>query len=40
LLEKAANDLVSAFVAAGILKEMTGKNRNRLFVFNEYVKLF
>jgi len=37
---KAANDLVSAFVAAGILKEMTGKNRNRLFVFNEYVKLF
>ena len=40
LLEKAANDLVSAFVAAGILKEMTGENRNRLFVFNEYVKLF
>ena len=37
---KAANDLVSAFVAAGILKEMTGKNRNRLFVFNEYVQLF
>jgi Fic family protein len=37
---KAANDLVSAFVVAGILKEMTGKNRNRLFVFNEYIKLF
>jgi Fic family protein len=37
---KAANDLVSAFVEAGILKEMTGKNRNRLFVFNEYVQLF
>lgn len=37
---KAANDLVNAFVEAGILKEMTGKNRNRLFVFDAYVQLF
>jgi Fic family protein len=37
---KSANDLVSDFVDAGILKEMTGQNRNRLFVFHDYVKMF
>ena len=37
---KAANDLVNAFVEAGILKEMTGKNRNRMFVFEKYIQLF
>jgi Fic family protein len=37
---KAANDLVNAFVEAGILKEMTGKNRNRMFVFEKYIGLF
>jgi Fic family protein len=37
---KAANDLVSDFVAAGILKEMTGKSRNRVFVFEKYLELF
>ena len=37
---KAANDLVNAFVEAGILKEMTGKNRNRMFVFDKYIQLF
>jgi hypothetical protein len=31
---------VSDFVRAGILKEMTGQNRNRLFVFDEYIRLF
>jgi Fic family protein len=37
---KAANDLVNNFVEAGILKEMTGKNRNRMFVFEKYIQLF
>lgn len=37
---KAANDLVTAFVEAGILKEMTGKNRNRMFIFEAYIELF
>ena len=37
---KAANDLVSEMVQNGILKEMTGQNRNRVFVFDEYLKLF
>lgn len=40
LSKKAANDLVADFVNAGILKEMTGQNRNRIFVFDKYVKLF
>lgn len=37
---KAANDLVNDFVKAGILKEMTGQSRNRVFVFDDYLKLF
>lgn len=37
---KTANDLVAEFVNAGILKEMTGQSRNRVFVFDEYIKLF
>ena len=37
---KTANDLVTEFVNAGILKEMTGQSRNRVFVFDEYLKLF
>ncbi len=37
---KAANDLISEQVQNGILKEMTGQNRNRVFVFDEYLKLF
>jgi Fic family protein len=37
---KTANDLVTEFVHAGILKEMTGQTRNRVFVFDEYLKLF
>ena len=37
---KTANDLVTEFVAKGILKEMTGQSRNRVFVFDEYLKLF
>ncbi len=37
---KTANDLVNAFVRAGILKEMTGQSRNRVFVFDNYIQLF
>lgn len=40
LSRKAANDLVAAFVEKGILKEMTGYQRNRVFMFDEYMKLF
>lgn len=37
---KAANDLVTDFIKAGILKEMTGQQRNRVFVFESYLNLF
>ncbi|WP_235941557.1 Fic family protein [Cyclobacterium roseum] len=37
---KAANDLVADFIKVGILKEMTGQQRNRIFVFESYLNLF
>lgn len=37
---KTANDLVTEFVNFGVLKEMTGQSRNRVFIFDEYIKLF
>lgn len=37
---KSANDLVSDLVQNSILKEMTGQSRNRVFVFDEYLKMF
>ncbi|MDD4516591.1 Fic family protein [Massilibacteroides sp.] len=37
---KAANDLVSAMQKQGFLKEITGQNRNRIFVFEQYLKIF
>jgi Fic family protein len=40
LSPKAANDLVQAFLTAGILKETTGYQRNRVFSFEEYLRLF
>lgn len=40
LSAKAANDLVSAFVEADILREQTGYQRNRVFSFEEYLRLF
>ena len=40
LSPKAANDLVAAFVEKGILLETTGFQRNRSFVFHEYLDLF
>ena len=36
LSQKAANDLINDFVKLGILKEMTGFKRNRLFTFWKY----
>lgn len=36
----AANSLIDSFEKAGILKEVTGGRRNRVFEFEEYVKLF
>lgn len=35
-----AHTLVDQFVRAGILKETTGKEKNRIFSFKEYVALF
>jgi len=40
LSPKAANDLVQAFLTAGILKETTGYQRNRVFGFEDYLRLF
>ena len=40
LSPKAANDLVRAFVDQNILIETTGYQRNRVFVFDEYVRMF
>lgn len=40
LSTKAGNDLVNFFVQQGILKEISGKSRYRLFLFAPYVELF
>ncbi len=40
LSHKAASGLVQAFTTIGILKETTGYQRNKVFVFDEYVKMF
>ncbi|NLE62582.1 MAG: Fic family protein [Bacteroidales bacterium] len=37
---KAANDLVTLFCKNGILKEVSNQNRNRIFVFESYLKIF
>ncbi len=40
LSPKAAGDLTSVFVEKGILREITKQQRNRVFVFKEYLELF
>jgi Fic family protein len=40
LSPKAANELVRLFTEKNILRETTGYRRNRIFVFNEYMRLF
>jgi len=40
LSPKAANDLIRAFIEQKILLETTGYQRNRVFVFDEYVRMF
>jgi len=40
LSPKAANDLAQAFLTAGIFAETTGYQRNRVFSFQKYLKLF
>lgn len=40
LSPKAAGDLVAVFVEKGLLTETTKQQRNRIFVFREYLELF
>ncbi len=40
LTTKPANTIIKNFEDLGILKEITGYKRNRLFLFEEYYKLF
>lgn len=40
LSPKAANDLVKVFLDNDILKEITGYQRNRIFVFEKYLRMF
>lgn len=40
LSRKAANDLVNIFHNLGYLREVTGKTRNQVFMFDPYIKLF
>jgi len=40
LSAKAANDLIQSFVDQGILKEMTGYQRNRVYIFSDYMQMF
>ena len=40
LSQKASNDLVQAFAERKILVETTGYQRNRIFVFKDYITLF
>jgi len=35
-----ATSLINDFLAQGVLVEVTGQKRNRLFVFSRYLRLF
>jgi len=36
----AANDLVARMVDSGIVREFTGRARNRIFIYQNYIELF
>ncbi len=38
--KQTANSLIKDFIKLGILKELTGQKRNRLYLFNDYFNLF
>lgn len=38
--KQTANAIIKDFVNLGILKELTGQKRNRMYLFEDYVKLF
>lgn len=40
ITKQTANSIIKDFVNLGILKEITGQKRNRVFVFDDYLKLF
>ena len=40
LTKKASGELIESFEKAGILSELTGQTRNRIFAFNRYLELF
>jgi Fic family protein len=40
LSKKAAGDLIDSFEKAGMIRELTGQSRNRIFTFGAYVGLF
>ena len=40
LSNPAANSLVAEFEEMGLLREMTGNKRNRIFEYSEYLSLF
>lgn len=40
LTKKSANSLVGFMIEIGVLREISGKTRNRLFVFKDYLNLF
>lgn len=40
LSKKAANELVNIFSERYYLREITGKSRNQIFLFDPYIKLF
>lgn len=40
LTKKSANGLVNFMIELDILKEISGKTRNRLFIFKDYIELF
>jgi Fic family protein len=38
--KQTANEIIKDFVNLGILKELTGQKRNRMYLFEEYVNFF